>query len=228
MKTIIDQRLSLQERSGTLLIRGSEIWTYGARTSKLVRYTGLREKKLTLAAPLPAISTKDAVLSWDGNNLLVTNRLNRKVFRVDAASGHETLVMEPDSLSFSNFDTALLAPDAVIGDTAWYNGLLYLAVQAGYSSAIYGIDLGHKRVVSHRLAPGPKPCGLDFNPADGSMYVIDNRNREVRRFFNSGKVDVADIPAEWIEPGGLSFETEKRLWSTDWSTGDVLRFRMEE
>ena len=136
--------------------------------------------------------------------------------------------MEPGSLSFGDYDTALLTLDAVIGDTAWYNGLLYLAVQAGYSSAVYGIDLGNKRVVSHRLAPGPKPCGLDFNPADGSMYIVDNRNRELRRFFNTGKVHVADLPSEWVEPRGLSFEMESRLWSTDWSTGDVLRIRMEE
>ena len=119
-------------------------------------------------------------------------------------------------------------PDAVIGDTAWYNGVLYLAVQAGYSSAVYGIDLATKQVISHRLAPGPKPSGLDFNPTDGSMYIIDNRNRELRRFFTSGKVDMAEIPAEWVEPRGLSFETEKRLWSADWSTGDVLRIRVEE
>ena len=228
MKTIIERRLSLQERSGTVLLRGSEIWTYGDKNKKLTRFTGLRGKKLTAASPLPSISTKDAVLSWDGKNLLVTDRSNRKVSRVDPASGQESIVMEPDSLSFGDYDTALLAPDAVIGDTAWYNGLLYLAVQAGYSSAVYGIDIGSKRVVSHRLAPGPKPSGLDFNPADGSMYIIDNRNRELRRFSSTGKEDIADIPAEWADPRGLSFETERRLWSTDWSTSEVLQIRMEE
>lgn len=228
MKVIIDRRLTLQERSGTILVRGTEIWTYGAKTSKLLRYTRFQDRELTLGAPLPSISTKDAALSWDGNNLLVANRSNRKVFRVDPASGQETLVMEPGSLSFGDYDTALLAVDTVIGDIAWYNSLFYLAVQAGYSSAIYGIDLGKKRVVFHRLAPGPKPWGLDFNSADGSMYIVDNRNRELRRFFNTGKVDVADLPSEWVEPRGLSFETEGRLWSTDWSTGDVLRIRMEE
>ncbi len=228
MKTIIERRLSLQDRSGTVLVRAGEIWTHGEKSNRLARFKGLGGTKLTPAEPLPSITTREAALSWDGKNLLAADRSSRKIFQVDPSSGKETPVMEPDSLSFGDFDTALLTPDAIIGDTAWYNGLLYLAVQAGYSSAIYGIDLENKQVVSHRRAPGPKPSGLDFNPKDGSMYIIDNRNRELRKFATTGKEDVADIPDEWIEPRGLSFESERRLWSTDWSTGDVLRIRMEE
>ena len=227
MKTIIERRLSLQDRSGTVLVRAGEIWTHGEKTSKLARFKGLGGMKLTPTETLPSISTKEATLSWDGKNLFVADRSSREIFQVDTANGQEIPVMEPHSLSFGDFDTALLTPDAIIGDTAWYNGLLYLAIQAGYSSAIYGIDLENKRVVSHRRAPGPKPSGLDFNPKDGTMYIIDTRNRELRK-LTTGKEDVANIPDEWIEPRGLSFESERRLWSTDWSTGDVLRIRMEE
>jgi len=227
MKVIIDQRIALQERSGTILVRGDEIWTYGAKTGKLLRYRGFQDRELKIAAPLPSISAEDAALSWDGNCLLVADRAKRKVFRVDPASGRETLLMDPDSLAFGDYDNALSVVDAVIGDIAWHDGLLYLAIQAGYSSAIYGIDVGKKRVVSHRLAPGPKPWGLDFDPVDGSLYTVDNRNRELRRFSMAGKVDVADLPYEWVEPRGLSFASDRRLWSSDWSTGDVLRIREE-
>jgi hypothetical protein len=227
MKAIIDRRLALQERSGTVLVRGREIWTYGAKTRKLLRYTGFQDRKLKLAAPLPSISVEDAALSWDGNHLLVADRLKRQVFQVDQASGRETLVMDPNSLDFGDHGTALLVADAVIGDIAWRDGLLYLAVQAGYSSAIYGIDLGKKQVVSNRPAPGPKPCGLDFDPVDGSLYTVDNRNRELRRFSRTGKVDIAELPSEWAEPRGLSFDLDRGLWSMDWSMGDVLRLRVE-
>lgn len=227
MKAIIDRRLALQERSGTVLVRGTEIWTYGDRTRKFLRYTNFQDRELTLGAPLPSISAEDAALSWDGNRILVADRSKRKVFRVDPTTGRETLVIDPGSLSFGDYDTALLVVDAVIGDIAWYDGLIYLAVQAGYSSAIYGVDDEKKRVVFHRHAPGPKPWGLDFDPADGSMYTVDNRNRELRRFSRAGKVDVAELPSEWAEPRGLSFEPGRGLWSVDWSTGDVLRIRVE-
>lgn len=227
MKITIDQRFALEERSGTVLVRGPEIWTYGTKAGKLLRYTGYQDRQLAPAAPLPSITAEDVALSWDGKHLLVADRLSRKVFRVDSDSGQETLVMDPGSLDFGDHDPALLVVDTVIGDIAWHDGLLYLAVQAGYSSAIYGIDLESKRVVSHRHAPGPKPYGLDFDPVDGSLYTVDNRNRELRRFSNAEKVDVAELPSEWAEPRGLSFEPNRGLWSVDWSTGDVLRLTVE-
>lgn len=227
MKVIIQQRLALPERSGTILVRGSEIWTFGDKTKKLQRYTGLQDRKLKQVAPLPAISAKNAALSWNGTSLLAGDRSQRKVFRVDSDSGKETLVMDPKTLDFGDYDRALLSEDAVVGDIAWHEGILFVAVQSGYSSAIYGIDLAKNKVVSHRHAPGPKPSGLDIDPSDGSLYTVDNRNRELRRFSVSGKVDVAELPAEWVEPRGLSFEPDGGLWSSDWFTGDVLRIKVE-
>ncbi len=229
MKAIIDRRLALSERSGTVLVQGTEIWTYGDHSKKLQRYSGLRERDLTLTAPLPSVPAKDVAMAWDGNHLLVADRSKRKVFRVDAVSGQETVVMDPNSLAFGDYDSALLVSDAVIGDIAWHDNLLYLAVQAGYSSAIYGIDLVKKQVVSHRLSPGPKPWGLDFDPVDGSLYTVDNRNRELRRFSTiAEEVAIAALPSEWVEPRGLSFDQDRGLWSADWSTGDVLRLRVED
>ncbi len=227
MKLIVDKRLALQERSGTVLVRGTEILTYGAQTKRLLPYTGREGRALTPAAPLPSIHAEDACLAWDGKNVLVADRYKRTVARVDPANGRETLVMDPTALAFGKHDTALLTGDAILGDIAWQDGLLYLAVQAGYSSTIYGIDVRKKRVVSHQPAPGPKPWGLDFDPADGSMYTVDGRNRELRRFAKSGTVEVTELPAEWKEPRGLSFDPERGLWSADWSTGDVLRMRVE-
>jgi hypothetical protein len=174
-----------------------------------------------------AFSAEDVALTWDGSHLLVAERSKRLVFQVDPTSGQATLVMEPASLAFGDYDTALMVPDAVVGDIAWHEGLLYLAVQAGYSSAIYGVDLEKQQVISYRRAPGPKPWGLDFDPVDGALYTVDNRNRELRRFSNTGTMDVADLPAEWREPRGLSFDPDRGLWSADRSTGDVLRLRVE-
>jgi sugar lactone lactonase YvrE len=227
MRAIIDRRLALQERSGTVLVRGAEIWTYGATTRKFLYYPGIPDHDVVPSAPLPSIPIEDAALTWDGNHLLVADRLQRKVFRVDPVSGQETLVMDPDTLAFGEHDTALRVVDTLIGDIAWYGGIVYIAVQAGYSSAIYGIDLEAKQVVSYRRAPGPKPWGLDFDPGDGSLYTVDNRNRELRRFSNDGEVDVAELPSEWVEPRGLSFDQDHGLWSADWSTGDMLRLRVE-
>jgi DNA-binding beta-propeller fold protein YncE len=228
MKVAVDRRFAMQERSQTVLARDSEIWTYGDTTKKLLRYSGARERSLSPASPLPSVSARDAAISWDGNHLIVADRSNRKVFRLDPASEQETLVMDPNSLDFGDYDRSLLVVDAVIGDIAWHDGLLYLAVQAGYSSAIYGIDPGNQRVVSHRLAPGPKPSGLDFDPVDGSLYTVDSRNRELRRFSTTDKEDVAELPSEWAEPKGLSFDSNRGLWSVDWSTGDVLRLKVED
>jgi DNA-binding beta-propeller fold protein YncE len=228
MKTTIEQRLSMPERSAAILVRDQELWTYGAKTKKLLRYGGLQARRLTPAAPLPAISAKDVALSWDGSSLLVAECKTRKVFRMDPDSGRETLVLEPGTLDFAGYDNALAVVDAVIGDMAWHAGLLYAAVQAGYSSAIYGIDLETQRVVSHRHAPGPKPTGLDFDPVDGSMYTVDSRNRELRRFPTVGAVDVAELPAELAEPRGLSIAEDRTLWISDWSTDDVVGLKVED
>jgi DNA-binding beta-propeller fold protein YncE len=228
MKVTVERRFALQERSQTVLVRDSEIWTYGDTTKKLLRYSGARERSLSPAPPLPSVSARDAAISWDGDNLIVADRSNCKVFRVDSDTEQEILVMDPDSLDFGDYGTSLLVVDAVIGDIAWHDGLLYLAVQAGYSSAIYGIDLGNQRVVSHRLAPGPKPSGLDFDPADGSLFTVDSRNRELRRFSTADKEDGAELPSEWAEPRGLAFDSNRGLWSVDWSTGNALRLKVED
>jgi hypothetical protein len=225
MKAIIDRRFALTERSATVLARGAEIWTYGAQTKRLLRQAG--DQELTPAAALPRIATEDGALAWDGSNLLVADRSTRRVFRVELATGRESLAMDPATLAFASYDPALKLVDAVIGDIAWHNGLLIVAVQAGYSSAIYSIDLQKKQIVSHRLAPGPKPTGVEFDPADGSLYVIDSRNRELRRFATDGKMATAELAAELVEPRGLTIDAERGFWTTDWSAGELLRFQVE-
>jgi DNA-binding beta-propeller fold protein YncE len=228
MKVAIDRRFSLQERSQTVLTRDSEIWTYGDRSKRLLRYSGTRESSLTPAPPLPSVSARDAAITWEDGHLLVADRLSRKVFQVDPVNEQETLIMDPAQLDFGDHDPSLLVIDTLVGDIAWHQGLLYLAVQAGYSSAIYCIDATSKRVVSHRLAPGPKPCGLDFDPIDSTLFTIDARNLELRRYSTTDKEDVVELPVELAEPRGLSLDRERGLWSVDWSTGDVLRLRVED
>jgi len=228
MRAISVRSFTLAERSATVLVRGAEIWIYGAQSRKLLRYQGMAETALRVVDPLPDIATQDGAIGWDGSHLLVADRLTRKVFRVDAASGHETIVMDPATLKFGNYDPALKVVDASIGDIAWHNGQLIVAVQAGYSSAIYGIDLATNTVLSYRTAPGPKPTGVEIDPADGSLYVIDSRNLELRRFAVSGTTEITDLPAGLVDPRGLSIDADRGLWTNDWSTGALLHMRVED
>ena len=171
MRAIIDRRLALAERSATVLVRGAEIWTYGAQSKKLLRYAGIAGTTLTPAVSLPVISTKDGAITWDGNHLLVADRSTRRVFRVDATSGQETLAMDPATISFGNFDPALLVSDSTIGDIAWHDGLLIVAVQAGYSSAIYGIDLS-KMDIADLSSELTEPRGLTLD-AERGLWTTD-------------------------------------------------------
>lgn len=227
MRVIIDRRLALAERSATVLVRDAELWTYGAQSRRLVRYSGMATKELRIAEPLPPVSIQDGALAWDGSHLLVGDRSSRRVFRVDAASGRETLLMDPSAIVCGEFDPALKVVDAALGDISWQDGTLIVAIQAGYSSAIYTIDPAKKRVVSHRLAPGPKPVGVEVDPGDGALYVADGRNLELRRFSVNGRMDVADLSAEVAEPRGLAIDSDRGLWTVDWSTNSVLRIRVE-
>jgi len=228
MKVKVVQRFALEERSKTVLARDSEIWTYGDATKRVLRYSATGTTPASLLPPFPTISTAEAALTWDGSQLIAGNRTSRKIYRINAVSRQETLLVDPASLDFGRFGRALEVIDAVIGDIAWNRGLLYLAVQAGYSSAIYGIDTARQRVTSFRNAPGPRPCGLDFDPADDALFTVDSRNRELRRFSVDDKEDIAELPPDWTEPSGLSFAADRRLWSVDLSTGDALQLQVEE
>jgi len=228
MEVTINQRFVVPERSGTILVQGTDIWTLGAESGRLLRYSGTHDTDLRPVAPAPTVSDKDLALCWDGARLIAADRTECTISELDPTDGRQTLISELKSLDFGEYSPDILSGHAVIGDIAWRDGVLYVAVQAGYSSAIYGIDLGAGRVVSHRFAPGPKPSGIDFDPVDGSLHVIDSRNRELRRFSDSEKVDVAELPSEWVEPNGLSIAPDRSLWSTDISTGDVLRLRVED
>jgi DNA-binding beta-propeller fold protein YncE len=229
MKATIVGRLNLPEPSATVLIHGADLWIYGHQSRELRRFSGHREGSLRAAAPLQVQTpAKHGVsLSWDGANVLVADQVTRTVCRVDPNSGQQALVMDPQSLEFGAYDIALRGEATTIGDIAWHDGILYVSVQAGYSSAIYGIDVEHKRVVSHRFAPGPQPCGLDFDPRDSSMFTLDHRNRELRRYDAQGTMEIADLPVDLVDPQGLSFDSNRGLWCSDQASADLVHLNVE-
>ncbi|MCB8933380.1 MAG: hypothetical protein M9921_11345 [Fimbriimonadaceae bacterium] len=60
---------------------------------------------------------------------------------------------------------------------------VYVAVEAGFSSAIFKIDPASKRIVAKTWASAEDPEAMTFH--DGSLYVLVGQGREVRRFSES-------------------------------------------
>jgi hypothetical protein len=228
MKIGIEHRYDLAEAAESFLIKDGRLWTVGGPRREVMRFEVDADRRLSEIGERRRMPTATGGLAWDGARFLVADAATRRVIGVDSATGTSKLLIEPTNLDYGGFPKTLCVEAALIGDIAWDGGGLWVTCIAGYSSSIYRVDPSEKVVLSHRWAPGPRPVGIDLEPARDSLFVIDGRNKELRRLDNAGQWVFGALPGEVKEPRGMSFESPRKLWVADVAAGAVYGLTLED
>ncbi|NOZ76539.1 MAG: hypothetical protein GXO65_02445 [Euryarchaeota archaeon] len=108
-------------------------------------------------------------------------------------------------------------------DMAWGRNELWVTCMAGYSSSVYRIDIKKAVVVGHFFAHGPKPRGISFDTAEENIWIVDERNREFRKFTPEGKWTKVSVASPIEKPRGLSLDSKGNFWTSDRKTGKFYR-----
>ena len=150
------------------------------------------------------------------NQLLLGDGARKVLSSLDTESGKVTELLRLDAVSDPN---ASQEPEAALLKTGELSAVAsngkeaFVAMEAGFSSAIFKIDLATKRIVSRGWAPGAEMSAMAFFQ-DG-LYVLTGNGSQVARYTNQVEktLDKIELPTDGVK--GLALRTGELHVLTD-------------
>lgn len=151
-------------------------------------------------------------LTYDGGDFLLADGKTKIVYRVNRKTGKSEECLDLIKVDIKGFSPALVHKSSAVMDIEFGQSHLWVAVEAGYSSGIYKIDVKKATVKHFFFAPGPQPEGISFDHKEEHIWIVDARNREIRQFDADGKWTGRKIDSPVKVPGGLSMDDDDNIW----------------
>lgn len=209
-KVIKTWKANIREPHGVAWVDG-KLWIVTKGVDKIYgdyAVDGKSYRKLTSPCKNPRGLTYD---SKDGDFLLV-NEKTKIVYRVNRETGRYKRTLDLLKVAVKNFSPVLKNKVSLVKDIEFGRSHLWVAVEAGYSSGIYKIDM-EKAVVKHFFyAPGPQPEGLSFDHKKEHIWVVDASNKEIRQLDTDGKWTGRRIDSPAKIPRGISLDDKDNIW----------------
>ncbi|WP_395138254.1 YncE family protein [Armatimonas sp.] len=136
------------------------------------------------------------------NQLLLGDGARKVLSSLDTESGKVTELLRLDAVSDPN---ASQEPESALLKTGELSAVAsngkeaFVAMEAGFSSAIFKIDLATKRIVSRGWAPGAEMSAMAFFQ-DG-LYVLTGNGSQVARYTNQVEktLDKIELPTDGVK-----------------------------
>jgi streptogramin lyase len=209
---------------GLVWVRG-RVWVASAKVGRLFEETAVNESTYETGRSLTSPVKTPGGMAWDGERLLVADRLVKVIFKVNPESGTATQALDLSDLQFGRMPAVLRAANSQVSDIAWGLGHLWVTCVAGYSSSVYRIDLETRAVVQHFRARGPKPEGVSFDIRGEFLWTVDARNQEFSQFTPKGEWTDTTVPSPLEKPSGLALDDQDAFWTFDQETGQVYQIK---
>ena len=195
---------------------------YGAGKGRVVALgeDGKITKSFVTSIDKPSISAHSAA------TLIIGDTGKKVLFLMNTESGKMSELLRLSSVRDSaqnQYPEASLLETGELMSVASNGHQVFVAIGAGYSSAIFKIDPATKQIVGRNWAPGADPTAMAFH--EGGLYVLVGNGRQVRRFTESleRSLDRIDLPVS--EAKGLAIRKDEIRILTDNATS-VGRFRI--
>lgn len=223
MELVVMEAIDLADHPDALHVGGGAMWTTR-------RDGGLSKRSFAIAATSKTIAGRlvaDGGITHTDDGLLVAAATTRVLSSVDPESGAQKVLLDCSTLHGGKHTGGLRANNATINDICWKDGMVWLAVEAGYASCIVQIDVAAKKIVNGFWSPGPKPRGLAFDREGRRLWVIDGRNEQLVDL--DGRGEWLGTAAAMPVPGmrHLSIDANDELWSMDAVLPRVYRMKRE-
>lgn len=210
-------RIDLSLRPSGIHSRGDSILFWKSGSGELYSFgkdAGEPEKLTVLPPKIKPVgmSESDGYLHFIDSEELCLYRI-----RIDSGSyGEEKFLDLRETLrdQITRLNPALLAPGSKINDIHVYGTKALVAVEAGYSSGVYRIDIDRKQPTVEKffLSSGVAPKGITRDPRSGRIFVVDGGNGCLVEFSPEGvrtPGKPARLPTRF--PRGLSLGPDGRL-----------------
>ncbi|MEN6317352.1 MAG: hypothetical protein ABFD82_01155 [Syntrophaceae bacterium] len=229
MRLILSKTFDIEEHAESLSVYDQKLWIASREKKILHGFSGgpsavaLQGESVT-----KGFGDSSGGIAWDGNRLIGASAKDRRIFRFDPATGKKEDLIDLATLQGGNNTGGLRASNSEVTDIAWHSGMLWVSVEAGYSSCIIEIDINARRITKDFWSPGPKPMGLDFDKKSDRLWIIEGRKMELVDFNSKGEWlgTAAKLPVQAAHH--LSIDDDNNIWTIDAEHSQVHCIRMEE
>lgn len=166
-------------------------------------------------------------LTWDGKNLYLADRIEKKIFSIDIKMKKLELVLSLKEFEPDKIPLVFLTPHSEITDISWGEGLLWFTCMAGYSSSFYGVDISNNKIICHFRTRGPEPEGISFDSQKKHLWILDASNRELSQFLPNGKWTGRKLQVPLEKPIGLTIDDNDIFWITDLKSNELYSLKEE-
>jgi len=171
--------------------RGDSIFFWKSGSGELYSF-GKEAKEPEKLAVLPTKIKPVGMTEFEGHLYFIDSTdfcLYR--IRIDSDSYDEEKILDLKETLYdqiSRLNPALLAPGSKINDIHVHGTKALVAVQAGYSSGVYRIDIDRKQPTVEKffLSLGVAPKGITRDPNTGNIFVADGGNGVLLEFSPDG------------------------------------------
>ena len=161
------------------------------------------------------------------NQLLLGDGARKVLSSLDTESGKVTELLRLDAVNDPN---ASQEPEAALLKTGELTAVAsngkeaFVAMEAGFSSAIFKIDLATKRITSRGWAPGAEMSAMAFFQ-DG-LYVLTGNGSQVARYTNQVEktLDKIELPTDGVK--GLALRAGELHVLTD-NVSRISKFQVD-
>ncbi len=198
-----------------------KIWLVGKGSKKV---SGLEETYGGAHRDVRSPIKNPMGLTWDGKEFLLCEEGTKTVYKI-TDTGESAKVLDLKEVKFGKLPPILQSDACLVTDLAWGRNALWVTCMAGYSSSVYRVDIKNKKAIGHFFAHGPKPRGISFDTQEKNIWIIDESNREFRKFSTGGEWKKISVPSPVEKPRGLSLDSEDNFWTSDRKTGKIYKIK---
>ena len=183
---------------------------YGARSGAILLLSESGQVTKTLPMGVQQVA---GIAAHKSGTIIIGDCGNRAVMLMNLTSGRVSRLFSLAEINAAGFPPGNLLKDSLLTSVASDGTSIFLAFSAGFSSSIFKVDPVGRRLLAHGWAPGDNPNAMAFQ--NGSLFVLESRGRQIRRFSGQLKQNYSWIEAPVPDGKGLIIRgNEIRLLST--------------
>lgn len=172
--------------------------TWGAGKSQIAQFNA--QGNVLKSSGLP-ISQVAGIAAYEGGTILVGSSSENTIYKFDPTANSVQKFLDLKQIDSSGILAGDVLQNGELMSIASDGIFVFAAIRAGYSSSIFKIDPTTGKIISRAWAPGPNPSIMAYS--SGSLFVLDESSKQLRRFDSNMKlsadaISLADLKAKGI------------------------------
>jgi DNA-binding beta-propeller fold protein YncE len=192
---------------GLTLIKG-QFWAVSSKSKVITGYTRDESGKFSVINKIKTDLRNPVGLAWTGSEFLVPDGMEKVIVKIDPQSKLQQLYINLLEVKDGYVKSILNAEGSSVSAITFNQGLVWIAIKAGYSSSIVALNYGTKEVVSNIFARGTEPLAIAFDANGEFGWVLDGANKELSQLDTKGTWTGTTLRIPLEKPIGLAIDNQ--------------------